>query len=164
MSTYLISLIAAAMVAALIGILSPDGERGGIAKHMRFLVSLFLLCVLIAPLRETIGILSDFANGKSESPEIGEIEKQDYQKEMENAMSASSKAYLVQLLTQALEKNFSIESGNVRCSVRWTDADGTLSPTRVTVILSESAIWSDPEPIERFVTELLGCECVTAIE
>ena len=164
MGTYLISLIAAALVASLVGILTPEGERGGIARHMRLLIALVLLCTLIAPIKETITSLMDFAGGESPLPEIGDVGEEDYQKELEEAMSISSKTYLIQLLTQALEREFSITSGEVRCAVRWSDGGSEARPTLVTVILSGRAIWCDPTPIEQYVTSLFGCECVTAIE
>lgn len=164
MGTYLISLIAAALVAALVGILTPEGAGGGIAKHMRLLIALFLLCALISPIKETITSLMDFANGELPLPELGDVGEEDYQKALEEAMSTSSKAYLVQLLTQGIEREFSIADGEVRCAVRWNDAKDDLRPTRVTVILSGRAIWCDPAPIEQYVTNLIGCECVTAIE
>ena len=164
MGTYLLSLITAALVATLIGILSPDGTGGGLSKHMRLLTALFLLCIMIAPLKETIMSLSDLANGTLTSPDIGEISKENYQKELESAMNSSSKVYLVRLLTKTLEKQFSIQEGEIRCTIRWNDSESKLTPEHVTIILSGRAIWLDPDPIEQFVSDLFGCACVTAIE
>ena len=45
MKTYLLSLLTASLIAAMVGILAPEGERGGLAKHLRLLTSLFLVCV-----------------------------------------------------------------------------------------------------------------------
>ncbi len=68
------------------------------------------------------------------------------------------------MLTVTIEKQFGIEAGEVRCLVAWEQEGETLTPTRVTVVLSGKAIWKDPHAIEAFVTELLGCDCTTAIE
>lgn len=164
MEAYLISLLSAASVAALIGLLTPDGTGGGIARHMRLLISLVLICLLLSPLQGAIDALVGFANGDYTLPDIDSTEKNDYQTQMEEALKASSKVYFIQMLTETLEREFSIASGSVRCAVIWNDSAAELSPTRVTVILSGGAIWKDPAPIEEFITSLLGCECVTAIE
>ena len=164
METYLLSLLTAACMSALIGILTPDGTGGGIARHMRLLISLVLLCLLIAPIRDALSFFKDFASGDLTPPHTDVTDKSDYQTQMEDALNSSSKLYFIQLLTEMLENGFSIENGDVRCAVRWSESTETLSPTRITVILSGRAIWKDPAPIEDFVTSLLGCECVTAIE
>ena len=146
MGTYLITLITASLVAAVVGILTPDGERGGIAKHMQLLISLALLCMMIAPVKDAIAALTELAGGEWVAPELGETQEEDYREKMEEAMQNASGSYLAELLTDALA------------------TDGAVQPSRVTVILSGRAIWVDPAPIERYVSDLLGCECVSAIE
>ena len=164
MGTYLITLITASLVAAVVGILTPDGERGGIAKHMQLLISLALLCMMIAPVKDAIAALTELAGGEWVAPELGATQEEDYREKMEEAMQNASGSYLAELLTDALEREFSIASGEVRCAIRWQATDGAVQPSRVTVILSGRAIWVDPAPIERYVSDLLGCECVSAIE
>lgn len=78
-------------------------------------------------------------------------------------MESASRSYFAQSLTQMLEQRFSIPAGEIRCTVRWQQ-DEELRPDRVTLVLSGSAIWKNPAEMEEFVTGLLGCECVTAIE
>lgn len=163
MKTYFISLVVAALIVAMIGILSPEGERGGIAKHLKLLTSLFLICVLISPLKSVAQDLFDLANGNLDWLETDDPEE-DYRQQMNDALDASSKSYFTQMLTQTLQTQFSIESGELCCQIQWSDENDELKPTKVTVILSGKAIWVNPEKIESYVTELLGCECVTAIE
>ena len=154
MKTYLLSLLGASLAVALIGILAPAGA----SKHMKLISSLFLICILIAPLPRAIGsvwsMAEDFTTqgGQSGSPS-------DYNGQMQEAVNSASKTYFAQTLTQLLEQQFSIPPGEVRCSIRW--AEGT---EQITLILSGSAVWKNPADMEQFVTELLGCECVTAIE
>ena len=164
MKAYFLSLIAAAMIAALVGILTPGGEKGGIAKHVKLLTSLFLVCVLISPLKETLVGLRAWLDGGLELPNLENPEEDSYKQQMDEALQGASTAYFTQMLTQMLEQRFSIATGEVRCGVQWQSENGSLSPVRVTVILSGKAIWRDPEAIERFVEELLGCKCVSAIE
>ncbi len=163
MEGYLTGLIIASLAAALIGLLSPRGQRDGIAKHMKLLTSLFLVCVLIAPLESAIEGLQGFL-GELEIPGESAGDKDGYREEMDEALGNASTAYFTQMLTQTLEKEFSITQGEVRCRVEWEKNADVLTPTRVTVVLSGRAVWKDPGAIEAFVKELLGCECVSAIE
>lgn len=161
---YLLSVIGASLLAALIGILSPKGEGDGIAKHMRLLTSLFLICVLISPIKTVTEALSGWISGEVSFPWEGEELESDYREQMNEAIESASKEYFINTLTETLRTQFSMEAGSVRCQVKWENAGEELRPVRVTVILSGGAIWKNPELIEAFVEELLGCECITAIE
>ena len=164
MKTYLITLITASMAVALIGILSPRGEKDGIAKHMRLLTALFTICVLIAPLRDAVAAMGGILDGTAELPWEEPQENERYEQQMNEALQNASTSYFTQMLTQMLQTRFLINDGEIRCTVKWKHENEMLSPVRVTVILSGRAIWKDPEEIEVFVSELLGCECVSAIE
>ena len=118
-------------------------------KHIR-LTALLLALLMIA------------ACGVSCASE-GEGEE-DYRTELESSMNSASASYFGEMLTQTLEAQFSIQTGDVRCAVKWENNGENLAPTRVTVYLSGKAIWQDPRAIEAFVGELLGCECITVIE
>ncbi len=157
MKSYLLSLLAASLTVALVGILAPSKSQ----KYIRFLSSLFLICVLIAPLPQLLtSIKEDGIPGLSGDPS----DPSDYANQMEEALNQASGAYFADMLTKLIEERFSISEGLVRCSVKWnTDAD-RMVPERVTVILSGSAIWKNPSEIEAFVTSLLGCPCNSAIE
>ena len=164
MKEYILTLIAAALLAALIGILSPDGERGGIARHMRLLVALFMVCTLISPIRGLLVHLRDWASGERPLFPSEEALPIDPDTTLKETLENASGTYVTDMLTQAIETKFAIEIGDVRCAIAWQAEDGQLSPARVTVLLSGRAIWKDPDAIESFVHELLGCDCVIAIE
>ena len=159
MQTYLLSLLGGALAAALVGILAPEGA----SRHIRLVSSLFLICVLVAPLPKAIGSVSSWFEELEEAADAGESDGGDYAAQLEAAMESASRSYFAQSLTQMLEQRFSIPAGEIRCTVRWQQ-DEELRPERVTLVLSGSAIWKNPAEMEEFVTGLLGCECVTAIE
>lgn len=162
MKEYLLSLLVAAILISILGMLAPEG---GLGKHLRLLLSLFLICVLISPLSSLPEKLQDFPNGILTFPwEDQEDAKEDYKQQLEESLSTSSKEYFDQALTQALALQFGIELGTVRCVTEWNDENGNAHPQRVTVLLSQSAIWKDPHAIQTYVNELLGCECVVALE
>ena len=166
MTTYLTTLITASLTVSLVTLLSPDGERAGIAKHMRLLTGLFLICVLISPLFHIIEGLCNSEGGAMQIPGIEQDQppKESYQEQLDQAMSQASTSYFTQMLTQMIESQFAISEGNIRCTVEWDRSEETPIPRRVTVVLSGKAIWKDPRQIEAFVTNLIGCECVSAIE
>ena len=161
MQAYFISLLTTALVGILIGMLCPDG---GLAKHVRLLSALVLVCVLISPLKGAIEALRNFAENGIELPIGDSTQSEDLRNQFSEATDEASKSYFTQMLTETLEKEFSMPTGTVRCSIIWKKSGEQLSPSRITVILSGSSIWKNPHEIETFVTTLLECECVTAIE
>ncbi len=163
MKAYLMGLLLASLAAALVGILTPEGERGGIGKHMRLLTSLFLICVLIVPLKGAIEGIRSFLSGEWSLPG-NEAENPDYADRVEEALDAASEAYFVQMLVQTLTEEFSISPDDVRCTVSWEKENEAFRPREVRIILSGRAIWQDPRKLEEFTENLLGCPCITAIE
>lgn len=162
MRSYLLSVFLISIALSILSILAPEGEKGGLTRHLRLLTSLLLVCVLVAPLGTLLERLRGWAEGNPSLPGFEEASKEGYQNELQDALDSASRDYFTQSLTRTLEKEFSIATGQVRCKVFWEE--GGNAPQRVTVILSGAAIWKDPEAIEAFVTSLLGCPCQTAIE
>ena len=147
------------MCVALVGILAPSSSQ----KYIRFIASLFLICVLVAPLPRVLSAITE-PDGLPDLIGGNPSDSSDYQDRMEEALEQASGAYFAEMLTQLIEERFSIPEGSVRCTVKWTDGGDRLTPERVTVILSGNAIWKNPSEIETFVSSLIGCECVSAIE
>jgi hypothetical protein len=83
---------------------------------------------------------------------------------MQQVVDEASKTYFCDMLTQTLEERFSLSQGTVRCLVAWKQEEDGIKPEKVTLILSGSAVWHSPKEMEVFVTELIGCSCVSAIE
>ncbi len=159
MKDYLFSLFAVSLAVTLVMILAPGEEHSGTHKHLRLLGGLVTLCVLIAPIQKGIEALSDIAEGNWQLPEITAPDT-DYREDVKEALDDASRAYFKDLLTQALEQEFSVPRGELECIVRWNEN----TPADVTVVLLGSAIWMDPSPIEAYVEELLNCPCNSAIK
>lgn len=160
MKNYLYALLLVSLATTIVGILSPNGEKSGMGKHLRLLSSLLLICVLIVPLKHGIAYLVSFSRGDINIPGLEKNDPNDYRDQMQNGLDLTSKDYFNERLTQTLEKEFSIATGEIRCIVKWENE----TPTLVTVVLSGSAIWKDPQVIETYVSSLLGCPCQSAIE
>ena len=160
MKAYLISLLGAAFLAAMIGILTPEGSNGGIGKYVRLLSVLTIVCVIALPLPRAIadlrGRLTDLTDPSSN-------EKNAFDARSETLLDHASRAYFASSLTAHLVERFSLRSDEITCAIRWKEVDGEALPESITLILSGSARWHDPHELETYVTDLLGCPCDTAI-
>ena len=160
MASYCLSIFAAALAGALIGILSPSG---GLSKYLRLAVSGFLLCALLSPLPALLSHFQELPDPLL--PNAPSTDQEEYESILEGALQENAKTYFTQMLTQTLCRELSVSEGELRCRVLWDESTpGSILPLRVTVILRGSAIWKDPQPIKDMVIELLNCECVVAIE
>lgn len=154
MTAYLLTLFGSALAVALVDLLVPERGR----KTVRLLSALFLLCVLSAPLPRAFRAVRDYT-----LPDTMRDAREEYTQKMKQATESASRAYFAKTLTELIAEQFSLADDSVRCMIEWEADDGTV-PKKITVILSGSAIRCDPRKIENFVKDLIGCECVTAIE
>ena len=158
MKTYLITVAAGALTVTLINLLTPQGEGGGIAKFVRLLTSLFLVCLVASPL-----------SGASQALEqlfrfdlfFSEEKQEEYDSQFQELMDSASQEYVEQMLTKQLEEHFSIPAGEIDVILEWKAENG--KPSKATAVLKGSAIWKNPREIQALVEELLGCPCDTAI-
>ena len=158
--TYLLSIFATALLITVVDILAPGG---GLSKHLKLVTSLVFICILISPSLAFAERLKDFANGDWEFAIEGDMEEH-YSSELQNALDDASKEYFENMLELTLCKEFDIAAENLRVAVEWIGDAENLRPQKVNVILSGKAIWKNPAKIEEYVTSLLGCTCVSAIE
>lgn len=158
MNEYVLSLLGAALLAAVIGMLAPGGSSAGVGKTLRLLTLLVLFCVIAAPLP---GLIAKLKELPSLSPET--TPQFDFEEQAQTALDGASRAYFVRALTTHLEQKFGIAQGEIRCAVTWAESDGETKPDSVTLILSGSAKWKNPHELETYVSDLLGCPCDSAI-
>lgn len=159
MNSYFLSLLGAALLAALVGVLAPGGAAAGLGKHLRLITVLVLFCVIAAPLPGLIAKLNGL-------PSLSPDTEQDYDFEARSreALDSSSRAYFARALTEHLEEKFGLAQGEIRCAVSWSDTGSEAKPAAVTLIFSGSAKWKNPHEPEAYVSELLGCPCDSAID
>ena len=158
---YIISIFATALLITVVDILAPTG--GGLSKHFKLVTSLVFVCILISPTLSLAEKLTDFANGDWQFEIEGDVEDH-YAKKLQNALDEASKDYFSDMLKQTLCQEFEIGEDDLRVRVEWNSEGESLRPDMVTVILSGAAIWKNPAKIEEYVSSLLGCDCVRAIE
>ena len=159
---YLLSIFATALLITVVDILAP-ASAGGLSKHLKLVLSLVFVCVLISPTVTLAERLFAFSNGDWELEIEGDL-KDHYSQELQNALDDASKDYFEDMLTLTISQEFDILEDDLRVIVEWDGEGESLRPYKVTLILSGSAIWKKPAKMEEYVSSLLNCDCVSAIE
>ena len=158
MSAYFLSLLGAAMLTGVVGVLLPGGSSG-IAKHVRLICALVLFCILASPLPKLISEIRDFSFSAPDSQK-----EESFDQAAQKALDAASRAYFVRALTAHLEQTFEIKEGEICCAVQWGDGEAEGKPTSITLLLSGSARWKNPHELKSYLEKLLDCPCEVAIE
>ena len=161
--TYLLSIFATALLITVVDILAPSSAGSGLSKHLKLVLSFVFVCVLISPTVTLAERLLAFSNGDWELEIEGDL-KDHYSQELQNALDDASKDYFEDMLTLTISQEFDILEDNLRVIVEWDGVGESLRPHKVTLILSGSAIWKNPAKMEEYVSSLLNCDCVSAIE
>ncbi len=158
MKEYIISLLLIGAVGSLVVLLAPEGEGGGLQKHLRFAVALVTAAVCLLPLTD---LLKKFSNLDIEAllPDVSAEEGQ-YDEIFKESYSQAEVADLRRRIGGALSQRFGISENEAAVSVK-------LSTERqlemIMLRLYGTAIWMDTKEIEKYLMTLYGCEVVIAI-
>ena len=160
MKQYVMSVIAVAIIASVVSILSPEGERGGISRGVKLCAALCIILVCFAPAREAISFIAEL------DLELLIPDAQDKNVEYESIFMGSYEAAEQQNLKEGIKSflsdRFGIDPLCVEVSLHF-DKQQPKHLSRVTLTLYGSAIFADSGEIERQLSALLGCEIVTVI-
>ena len=153
-----------AAVGGIVLIVSPEGIRSGIKKHIRLICSLCVLCVMISPLHslfESLGEIGGRVNSTDEDILYGVYESI-YNESSEKIYGEGIERAVKQRLAEGLD----IPADQCRTAVEFSDSDGDGfgEPKKITVILSGRSIFKDPRQVEALISGEFQCECVCAIE
>ena len=153
-----------AAVGGIVLIVSPEGIRSGIKKHMRLICSLCMLCIMISPIGEILSGINDIGNKVNfgDGEQLHGIYESIYESRNEEGYNDS----IGKAVKAELSEKMSILDKECRVMVEFSDADqdGFREPRKITVILSGSSVFKNPRQVEDYVSEKFGCECVCAIE
>lgn len=163
LKAYILSVFVTALLITVVDILAPAGMGTGLSKHLKLVTSLVFVCILISPTVSLADRIREIADGDWEMGIEGDIEDH-YSSQLQDALDDASKEYFEEMLKQTLCEQFEINEDDLRVGVVWVGEGENLRPQRVTVILSGKAIWKNPAKIEEYVSSLLDCDCVSAIE
>lgn len=165
MRTYIYSVVCMAALGGAVLIVTPEGVRSGLKKHIRLICSLCLLCVMISPISQVLDGLKNIGEmikSPDEEQSLHGVYESMYEEMSESGYSES----LGEAVKKELDVSFSIPSDDVRTTVEFSDADGDgfREPIKITVLLSGLSILKDPRKIEQLISEKFDCECVCAAD
>lgn len=158
MREYLLSVVTAAIAVGAVTALMPEGEGGGLRRHVSFVGALCVLAILISPVGELMSFLGDLSFRGFGT--VGDGTKSEYEEIYAEYLQYALAENLSDSVAAMLCDRFDIPPEQCRVRVRVGSRDGRAAAEQVTVILSGSALLRDPYEIEGFISDLLGCECV----
>lgn len=158
MSSYLLSVVGAALVVGAIGALVPGGEGDGTRRVVCFVGTLCVLCVLIAPLGTLVERFDELGDKISSIFDYEQAEEQYEQQYREYLLGYGAEGVAAALRDHICER-FGLTAEQCHVSVAAGEREGELCVEQVTVILSGSALLRDPYELEDYIGELLGCRC-----
>lgn len=167
---YIYSIVCIAAAGGIVCIAAPEGVQSGIKKHLKLVCALCLLSVMIAPVSKFINNVRDFFESDG-SDIFGEAGGEDelrgtyesiYNKYLEGGYSDNVGAAVKDILYERL--GIAKESCQINVEFADKDGDGTREPSKITVILTGSEIFRDPDPIKSLVSEVFECDCECAID
>lgn len=166
MKTYILSLLSASLIAAVAELLTPKGEGGRMASHIRMVAGLYLLVTLLTPLREGVALLRSLSDGDLSARVDALLPvgvEDDYNEVFGDALVSVSAEEIRSWMLQAMESRFGIPPEG--CDP-WAECayDGeTLTVTEVRISLHGAYVLRDPIPIETYFAEQLGCPCYVTV-
>ena len=166
MKNYILTLLAASLAAAVVELLSPKGEGDRLVSHIRMIGGLFLLVVLLDPLRTGISLLRDAAAGdlpsRVESLIPSAIET-NYDAVFGDSLTNLGEAEVESWAMAILETHFGVSSEDCLVAVDCAYEADTLFATELRIALWGRSALEDPHPIEVYFTEQLGCPCYVTV-
>ncbi len=145
-----LALFGAALAAGLAELLLPN-EEGGTARVFRFLISLVVLLLILTPF---LGFLRQSEELLSGEIAFEEEPSADFEQIFFDTVNTQGKAEFEQGVYALLEREYGIPRENATLLVRF-DAQGELAG--VSVYLSGTGLFTDPDALEKALSEKLGC-------
>lgn len=166
MNRYILTLLSASLAAAVVELLSPKGEGGRIVSHIRMIAGLFLLVVLLNPLKEGVELLRRATDGsltdRLESM-LPANPSADYEAIFGDTITAVSRDEVEAFVVSVLGSDFGIPPSGCTVSASCVYEDAALTVTEIRIALHGVYMMKDPHPIEACFAERLNCDCfVTA--
>ncbi len=167
MQAYVIGLFALSVCCAMVELFSPEGEGGGIAQHIKWLIGICLLCVLWVPLSALLqGGGNNLPGRISDAVEQwlsgGEEAQEQYDQLWQDQQQKLDLAYAGETIRQLLCEQFERSPGEISVQVQ-TDEQGERL-THLRVGLSGGAIWINTHQLQEFIQKTFGCESTVYLE
>lgn len=167
MNAYIFTILAASVVAAIIELMTPKGEGGRLASHVRMIAGLFLLVALLGPLREGILFLKSAAEGNLTDRLVSitpDVSPDAYEDAFRDTLAGIGKEETEAWVVSALHAVFGIPSTD--CTVEAVcEAEGyDLALREIRISLRGDCALKNPHPIEEYIASQLQCPCYVTIQ
>ena len=158
MRGYILSIICISVIGSVISMLSPDGEGGGISKHIKLIFGLCVVIVCINPINDIVNYINELDfDSIIERPES---ESEKYSEIFDGAYESAETDNLKNGIKQILSDRFDIDGSECKVSVTLTE---NRALSRVVITLYGGAVWKNTNEIEDYLKNLLGCEIISVI-
>ena len=161
MKEYLFSIIIVSIIGSVVSVLSPEGEGGGLSRHVKLAAGVCVILVCFAPAVNAIEWVRDF-DIESVLPDA-EGDKTEYESIFDSTYSDAETDLLCEGIKAMVAERSGLDPLSFTVSVRLSGEGNDRRLSRVTLTLYGSAIWADTGEIERYLSSALGCEIVTII-
>ncbi len=164
MKAYIIAIICISVVGSIVSILAPEGDGGGLGKHIRLIFGLCLIVVCLGPIKKGIEVLSSL-DVEDILPDVSQ-DSEEYESIFDSAYGAAEVENLKEGIKKILLDRFGIDGSECSVSVSLDGHGDDGEPrklSRVLITLHGSAVFRDSGEIEDYFSTLLGCEIVTAV-
>lgn len=159
MREYLITLLCIGSICGLAEMLAPSGKNGGLAKHLKLVCALSVLCVVAAPIGAFLGELKQ---GKVDI--FGDLDLDVTEQEYKETFIGYLEEYNADTISLALKDRicveFDIKKEDIDVRTQLITEDEKCTIENITVALGVGAISKDPYAIAEFVENVVGCDCV----
>ena len=152
---YFMSVVTSSVIAALVSMLCHD-ERSGIKKSLELCVSLFLLCVIIAPIGTLISDAKERIDVELSLPEI-DISTD---ASIFHSLAEVSKADIERILHDSICERLRINESDLEVEADVEANEEGVSIGRIVLRLYGSARWSDPREIREVISRYTDAECI----
>ena len=163
MRQYIISVMIAGVVGAIVALLAPDGEGGGLKRHVNLAVGLVIVTVSVSPI---IGFVRDLGEFDADSiiENVGDADKEEYESIFYEGYGAAEIENLKEGIKSILLERFGVKEDECYISVTTgVGQDGKRELKRIFINFYGAAIMKNTEEIEDYLSNLLGCEIVSAV-
>ena len=147
MSAYIYGLVCASLAIGFFELLLP--EKAAARPYLKLLFGLAMLLLVIKPVSEAIGLLSNTDEWLDPPHRVTEYE---------GVTSEELKKAYTTGVSALLEEEMGLKSFSVFVVMGEDNR-----PARITVVLYRSDIFRDPYKIEERIGEVFGCECLTVV-
>jgi hypothetical protein len=161
--SYVISIACVAIICSISSLLSPEGEGGGLGKHVRLVAALVLTVVCISPAVSLIEAILELDLSASFSEHITDDSGR-YEEIFHDSLDLSEERVLREGIADILCGQFEIDGDECDISFEISEGEDGRKLERIFILLRGSAIWKDTGEIERMLGEMFACEIITAIE